>query len=90
MSQSSTTVIRWDVGELIEFIDSLLSGRRKEASRALLQGLQIDPQDERLHELHESLGLRRQPVLGFLGRSNPLNHLLGRLRNTMLGSSLSF
>ena len=167
MSQSRTTVVRSDVGELVEFIDSgiehcragrwekgvesleyvaeryrgglshaslyfsylgcalarvqkrkkealvlcqravkiefyqpenwanlaevlLLSGRRKEASGALLQGLQIDPQDKRLHELYESLGLRRQPVLGFLGRSNPLNHLLGRLRNDMLGSAMPF
>ena len=162
MSQSCTTVVRWDVGELIDFIDSgiehcragrwekgadhlgyvaernhaglskaglyfsylgcaiariqkrnkealalcehavkvefyqpdnwanlaevlLLSGKRLEAVEAVLKGLQFDPQHERLHEQHESLGLRRQPVLGLLERSNPLNHLLGRLRNDMLG-----
>ena len=163
MSQSRTTVVRWDVGELIQFIDSgiehcragrwekgadhlgyvaernhdglrnaglyfsylgcaiarmqkrnkealalcehavkiefyqpdnwanlaevlLLSGKRQEAIAALRHGLQIDPQHERLQELWESLGVRQSSVLGFLGRSNPLNHLLGRLRSDILGS----
>jgi len=64
----------------------MLSGMRKEAVEALQQGLQIDPQHERLHELSERLGLRRHSILGFLDRSNPLNHLLGRVRNDVLGA----
>jgi tetratricopeptide (TPR) repeat protein len=63
----------------------LLSERRGEAIAAVQQGLEIDPQNERLRELHRSLGLRRDPVLGFLARSNPINHLLGRLRNDIAG-----
>ena len=163
MSQSRTTVVRWDVGELLELIDSgiehcragrwekgaddlgyvaerndgdlsqaglylsylgcaiarvqnrqkealvlcehavkvefyqpenwanlaevlLLLDNRREAIKALLRGLRFDPQDERLLELSERLGMRRLPILGFLGRSNPLNHLLGRLRSDILGS----
>ena len=63
----------------------LLSGRRKEAVEAVRQGLQIEPQNERLQELRVSLGLRRRPVLAVLSRANPLNRILGRLRNDLLG-----
>ena len=65
----------------------LLSGKRKEAIEAVEQGLQIDGQNERLQQVHASLGCRRRPVMGFLSRKNPINHALGRLRNDILGSS---
>ena len=65
----------------------MLSGMRKEAIDAVRQGLKIDSQNERLQEMHSNLGRRRRPVVGFLGRRNPINYLLGRLRNDLLGSS---
>jgi tetratricopeptide (TPR) repeat protein len=64
----------------------LLSEDRGEAMKAVQQGLEIDSQNERLNALHQKLGSRRRPVLGFLDRSNPINHLLGRLRNDISGS----
>ncbi len=63
----------------------MLSGMREEAIAAVVQGLEIDAQNKRLQRLHKDLGLRRRPIVGLLGRSNPLNHLLGRLRNDVLG-----
>ena len=63
----------------------LLSGERREAIDAVRQGLRIDPHNERLQQLQASLGCRRRPVVGFLGRANPLNHILGRLRSDLLG-----
>ena len=65
----------------------ILSEMRKEAAEALRHGLEVDPQNERLREVHEQLGRRRPAVLGFLGRGNPVNHLLGRLRSDLLSSS---
>ena len=65
----------------------LLSKKRKEAVEAVRQGLEIDPQNARLQELEATLGLRRPPVLGMLSRANPLNRILGRLRNDLLGAN---
>ncbi len=62
-----------------------IAGKRQEAVQALKQGLKIDPQNERLQQLRVLLGLRRRPMVGFLSRSNPINHLLGRLRNDLIG-----
>lgn len=64
----------------------LLSGERAEAIDAVRQGLKIDSNNERLREIHSSLGRRRPPVVGFLDRGNPINHMLGRLRNDLMGS----
>ena len=61
----------------------ILSDRRSEAIEAVEQGLEIDPQFGRLLKLHRSLGMRRRPILGFLPRSNPLNHVLGFLRSQL-------
>jgi tetratricopeptide (TPR) repeat protein len=58
----------------------LLCGRRREAINAVEQGLDIDSRYGRLHEIHRRLGERRPPVVRFLARSNPLNHLLGMVR----------
>jgi len=62
----------------------LLSDRREEAIKAVQQGLKIDSRNERLQGLHQALGRRRRPVVRALGRSNPINHLLGRLRSDIL------
>lgn len=63
----------------------LLAGDRPAAVRAVLDGLKVDRQHAVLLELHRELGIRLQPVLPFLGRSNPLNQLLGRLRHAWQG-----
>lgn len=64
-----------------------LSGMPKEAISAVKQGLRLDPQNERLQEMQANLGFRRRPIVGFLDRGNPINHILGRLRNDIMGSS---
>lgn len=62
----------------------LLAGRRLSALRAIEQGLRIDPEDARLHELIDEIHLRRKPVIPFLPRSNALNYTLGYLRHHLL------
>ncbi len=59
----------------------LLAGRRMSALRAIEQGLRVDPEDKRLHDLIERIELRRHPVLSFLPRSNPVNYALGYVRH---------
>ena len=63
----------------------LLSDKRKEAVDAVQRGLKIDPNNERLQQLQSTLGRRRRPVVAVLGRRNPVNHILGRLRNDLVG-----
>ena len=54
--------------------------RRRSAVRAIERGLQVDPLNQDLLELKEEIGSRKSPVLPFLARTNPINHLLGRIR----------
>lgn len=56
---------------------------RREAWDAVREGLRIDPESPELLALQKQLGSRRPPVLGFLGRSNPVNRLLGSLRHLL-------
>lgn len=63
----------------------LLAGDRPAAVRTVLNGLKVIRQHPELLRLHQELGIRAQPVLPFLGRSNPLNQLLGRLRHAWQG-----
>lgn len=63
----------------------LLAGHRRAAVEALDQALSIDPDNPYLQALQAELGFRRNPVLRFLGRRNPLNVLLGRLRHVIRG-----
>ena len=65
----------------------LLVGKRREAMKAVKQGLEIDAQNQRLLQVLHRLGRRRRPMVGFLNRKNPINHALGRLRNDILGSN---
>ena len=57
----------------------LRAGHRRRALAALQRGLAVDPREPELLRLRCSLGTRRRPVLGFLGRDHPLNRLLGRV-----------
>ncbi len=54
---------------------------RERAVRAISRGLAAWPQHEALLAAQAALGMRRPPVLALLGRGNPLNRLLGRLRH---------
>ncbi len=54
--------------------------QRERAARAIVRGLELWPDDPRLAAARDALGVRRPPVIPFLSRDNPLNHLLGRLR----------
>ncbi len=59
----------------------ILCGRKAEAMNAVEQGMDIDSRYRRLRAIHRRLGERRPPVVGFLSRSNPLNHMLGLVRS---------
>jgi Flp pilus assembly protein TadD len=61
----------------------LLAGDRRGATASMRRGLAIDRDHVGLNALAEQLGPRRQPVLRFLTRGNPLNILLGRLRHAI-------
>ena len=62
---------------------SLLAGKRDEAFQAIRQGRALDPGSLQLRELHDKLGIRRQPVLRFLRRRNLINQILGRFRHDL-------
>ena len=61
----------------------LLAGQRRNAVRAVADGLKIEPDNPQLLALRGEVGVRKRPVLSFLNRSNPLNLLLGRLRHAL-------
>ncbi len=58
----------------------LIAGNRDEAYRAIRRGYALDESSTSLRRLHGKLGFRRPPVVPFLGRGNPINRLLGRVR----------
>jgi len=66
----------------------VLLNERRLAVTTVEHGLQLDPEHKGLLELKKEIGSRRRPVLAFLGRDNPLNVFLGRLRHS-LGTSKS-
>ena len=59
----------------------VLCGRRGEAINAIEQGMDIDSHVGRLQTIRRRLGERRPPIVRFLARSNPVNHLLGLVRS---------
>ena len=61
----------------------LVFGFKAEAIRYLRRGLMIDPGHARILEDLQDLGLRGQPVLGFLPRRHFVNRWLGRARKQM-------
>jgi Flp pilus assembly protein TadD len=60
------------------------AGRREDAVEALQSGLKYARRDVRLSMALNRLMERRQPVLSFLSRRNPLNRQLGILRHRTL------
>ncbi|MFQ5694612.1 MAG: hypothetical protein ACE5HB_01330 [Terriglobia bacterium] len=62
------------------------AGQRADAVECLTTGLQYTKRDARLVRALHNLGVRRRPVLRFLGRQNLLNRGLGRARHRLLGA----
>ena len=58
----------------------LLRCDKKACLEALARGLEVGPRHPGLLALRRRLGRRREPVLPFLSRGNPLNVWLGRQR----------
>lgn len=57
----------------------LLLGAKRKAIARIRAGLRIDREYRPLRQLAKELGIRRQPLIPFLDRGNPLNRWLGRL-----------
>lgn len=64
-------------------VAALLNGRRREAYKAFMQGLELVPDHAGVRRNLKRMGTRRPPVLTFLARGNALNIMLGRARNGM-------
>ncbi len=56
-------------------------GQRERAVKAIVRGLAAAPLDPALKAAQTCMGWRRRPVFPCLGRSNPLNRWLGKLRH---------
>lgn len=63
----------------------LLKKDRKNAVRAVRDGLKVDPNSAELLALQKELGLRKLPILSFLSRNHPLNRILGSIRHKFTG-----
>jgi hypothetical protein len=61
----------------------MLAKNRKGAVNAIAQGLALDPKNSGLRAMHNEIGVRKRPVLGFLSRNHPVNRTLGKLRRQM-------
>ena len=59
---------------------ALISKRRALALKAISMGRVVEPSDTKLEKLRRSMGIRKPPVLKFLSRDNPVNKLLGKVR----------
>lgn len=59
------------------------AGRKKEAIEALRKGAKHDRGNIELKKELQRLGIRKDPPLSFLARSNPLNKYLGKLLNSV-------
>jgi len=61
----------------------LAAGKRKEAYASFKKGLEIDMGNRNLLNELKKLGIRRQPPLPLLKRSNPLNKYIGKLSHKL-------
>lgn len=70
----------------LNFARVLMScGNKTEGLRILKRLARSESKDPKIDEILEWLGVRRPPVLSFLGRENPVNFLLGKIRHQMKG-----
>jgi tetratricopeptide (TPR) repeat protein len=56
------------------------AGRMRDAYKALIVGLGLQPDHTALRRTLRGIGVRRRPVIPFLARGNPINVALGRMR----------
>ncbi len=61
----------------------LVGRSRRRAVEALERGLALEPRNTTLQNLAGKMGQRRKPVVGFLGRDNPVNVTLGKVRHKL-------
>ena len=61
----------------------LLRNRRGKAIDALQKALKLNARPPEAIRLAREIGFRRQPVIPFLSRSNPLNIAFGKLRHAL-------
>ena len=61
----------------------ILAGQRNNSLKVLRQATKRG-RDEQIMRLIKKLGIRKEPVLPFLQRGNPINIFLGKLRHTLL------
>lgn len=59
------------------------SGRIGDAVDILCEGLRYTGRDSRIEAALRCYGVRKPPVISFLGRHNPLNRYLGKLRQSV-------
>jgi len=57
--------------------------RKVPAINAFQEGLKFDSRNRELLSESKAIGSRKSPVIPFLGRSNPINKYLGRLRHDL-------
>lgn len=60
---------------------------RRKAIEAVEKGLALDPRSAALQRMRVTLGVRKSPVIPFLGRDNPLNVSLGKVRQKIRSSA---
>ncbi|HVO76915.1 MAG TPA: tetratricopeptide repeat protein [Candidatus Bathyarchaeia archaeon] len=63
----------------------LEEGMRKEARTCFSRAYELDNTSSAAALELSGMGVRRQPVIPFLARTNPLNCFLGKLRHRLLG-----
>ena len=61
----------------------LKGASRKKAIESLNRGLALAPTHRGLQALRQEMGVREEPVVGFLPRNNPVNVALGKARATL-------
>jgi tetratricopeptide (TPR) repeat protein len=61
----------------------LKADRKEPAINAFREGLKFDSRNRELLSEIKTVGLRKSPVIPFLGRSNPINKYLGKLRHEL-------
>jgi tetratricopeptide (TPR) repeat protein len=59
---------------------------RSKAVETLNAGLRLEPRNRKINVMLDRIGRRKQPVLAFLPRSNPINIWLGKLRTKAGGN----
>ena len=59
----------------------LAADRRKDAHKALMRGLRLQPDHTAIIQQLKRMGIRKKPALPILDRSNPVNVFLGKMRN---------